>query len=58
MCYNVACLYALEGQTEKALSCLEEAIGRGFGRKDWIEHDPDLDSLRGDPRFQALLWQA
>jgi len=57
VCYNVACLYALEGQTDKALSCLEEAIGRGFGRKDWIEHDPDLDSLRGEPRFQALLWQ-
>ncbi len=57
VCYNVACLYALEGQADKALSCLEEAIARGFGRKDWIEHDPDLDSLRGDPRFEALLWQ-
>ncbi|HSM18081.1 MAG TPA: protein kinase [Gemmatimonadales bacterium] len=57
VCYNVACLYALEGQTDKALSCLEEAIERGFGRKDWIEHDPDLDSLRGEPRFHALLWQ-
>lgn len=53
--YNVACLYALEGLADKAIECLEEAVRVGFGHHDWIEHDPDLDSLRGDPRFQALL---
>jgi len=53
--YNVACLYALEGMADKAISCLEDAIRVGFGNRDWIEHDPDLASLRDHPRFQALL---
>lgn len=53
--YNVACLYALEDQPEQAIDCLERAIDAGFGNRDWIEHDPDLDSLRAHPRFGSLL---
>jgi TolB-like protein/Flp pilus assembly protein TadD len=53
--YNVACLFALEGQKEKAISCLEEAFQAGFANKEWVEKDPDLDSLRDDPRFQTML---
>jgi serine/threonine protein kinase/tetratricopeptide (TPR) repeat protein len=53
--YNVACLFALEGRREDALGCLEQAFSGGFGNWEWIAHDPDLNSLRGDPRFQALL---
>ena len=53
--YNVACSYALLGETEEAMQCLERAILRGFGHKEWLEHDADLDVLRSDPRFQALL---
>ena len=55
VCYNVACLYSLEGRVEDALRCLEDAFQHGFGDKAWIEHDPDLEPLRGEPRFQALL---
>ena len=55
MLYNVACLYALEGMTDAALDCLEQALRAGFGHADWITHDPDLESLRALPRFQALL---
>lgn len=55
VCYNVACLYALEGRIEDALRCLEDAFRHGFGDRAWIEHDPDLERLRGEPRFQALL---
>jgi TolB-like protein/tetratricopeptide (TPR) repeat protein len=55
--YNVACLYALEGETERAISCLEDAVDVGFGNKGWMENDPDLESLRGHPRFQSLLSQ-
>ncbi len=54
--YNVACLYALEGKTDEALEGLEQAVRAGFGARDWIAHDPDLDSLRNHPRFKALLW--
>ena len=53
--YNVACLYALEGETERAIDCLEQAFARGFGNKSWIAADPDLASLHDHPRFQALL---
>jgi adenylate cyclase len=52
---NGACLFARDGNKEKALSLLEMAFGKGFGKRDWIEHDPDYDSLRDEPRFQALL---
>jgi TolB-like protein/Flp pilus assembly protein TadD len=54
--YNVACLYALEGQSDDALDCLELAVRGGLGMREWIERDPDLDSLREHPRFRALAW--
>ena len=53
--YNVACVYAIEGKKEDALQCLEEAIDKGYGHREWIEHDSDLNSLRSDSRFKALL---
>lgn len=53
--YNVACLYALEGQSDEAIACLEEAIRVGFGNREWLKHDPDIESLRSDPRFAELM---
>jgi len=53
--YNVACVYAIEGMKDEALKCLEKAIDKGYGHKEWIEHDSDLNSLRSDPRFKSLL---
>ena len=53
--YNVACLFALEGESERAIDCLEEAIAAGFGNRDWISQDPDLEALRGIPRFEQLV---
>jgi Flp pilus assembly protein TadD len=53
--YNVACLYALGGMVEEAIACLDKAIQNGFGHREWTENDSDLDALRNDPRFQALL---
>ena len=53
--YNVACLYALEGQVEDAIRSLEDAFEVGFTNREWIKRDPDLDSLREHPRFLALL---
>ncbi|MCR4340752.1 MAG: protein kinase [Gemmatimonadaceae bacterium] len=52
--YNVACVYALSGRRDAALSCLEKAVDNGFGHKEWLEHDTDLETLRDDPRFQSL----
>lgn len=53
--YNVGCTYALLGKVEKAIDYLDEAITFGMGHKEWFENDPDLDSVREHPRFQALL---
>lgn len=53
--YNVACFYALSGERDRALDALEGAVRVGFGNREWIERDPDLDSVRDAPRFQAVL---
>ncbi len=53
--YNVACVYSLEGKTDEALTCLDKAVRNGFGHREWLENDSDLDPLRGDSRFEALL---
>lgn len=55
--YNVACTYALLGQTKRAIDCLEKALRQGFGHKEWMEHDPDLESLRDHARFRELMWE-
>jgi serine/threonine protein kinase/Tfp pilus assembly protein PilF len=53
--YNTACTYlSFDDMHEEAMSCLERAIDKGFGHKEWIDHDPDLNSLRDHPRFKAL----
>jgi serine/threonine protein kinase/tetratricopeptide (TPR) repeat protein len=52
--YNVACVYALGDLKDEAIECLDKAIQNGFGHRQWVEHDSDLESLRGDPRFEAL----
>jgi serine/threonine protein kinase/tetratricopeptide (TPR) repeat protein len=53
--YNVACVYALGGKNEDALTCLEKAVQNGFGHRSWLENDSDFNSIRQEPRFQALL---
>jgi hypothetical protein len=52
--YNVACTYSLLGKKDEAISCIERAVDKGFGHKEWIDHDPDLNSLREDPRFKSI----
>ena len=52
---NGACLQAKLGHTDRAIALLERVSARGWGQRDWLERDPDYDSLRGDPRFQTLL---
>ena len=55
--YNLACLLALEGRRDEALARLGEALATGWSWPGMFK-DPDLDSLRGDPEFEALLDQA
>lgn len=53
--YNAACTYAHMGDSERALDLLERALFAGHGFLDWIEHDPDLDSLRKLPRYRTIM---
>lgn len=53
--YNVACFYAMKGDYDRALDLLERAVVNGWGDRAWLETDSDLDALRDDRRFQALL---
>ncbi len=53
--YNVACIYAILGQTEDALACLRNVTERSGWYRGWAAKDPDFESLRSDPRFQALI---
>ncbi len=53
--YNVACVYALLGEADKAVDCLEKSITHGWGQREWMEHDPDLAALRDHPRFRVLI---
>jgi hypothetical protein len=52
---SATCLHAQLGQKDQALDMLERLVARGWCKRDWIEHDPDYDSLRDDPRFKKLL---
>jgi len=56
--YNLACSCALLGQSEEALKALEQAIAFGYHDFDYMQRDPDLESLRGDPRYAALVARA
>ena len=53
--YNVACTYSEMKQIEKALDALELAVECGYSDVAWMEKDEDLDNLRDEPRYKALV---
>jgi len=53
--YNVACNFATLGEVDESLDYLEQAIEHGTVSSDWMRNDEDLVSLRGNPRYTALL---
>jgi tetratricopeptide (TPR) repeat protein len=50
-------IYALRGETQKALSALRQAIDEGWRAFwwYWLKEDPTLESLHGEPEFQAMV---
>jgi len=52
--YNLAGVVALQGDGEKALRFLEEALARGLVT-DGLAEDPDFVSLHGDTEFEAMV---
>ncbi len=58
VCYNVGCIYAILGDHQRAIDCLENAVKFGFGDQNIIRNDPYLKPLRNEPRYQELLARA
>jgi len=56
--YNLACSYAVLGMVDPAFTALQRALELGYRYLDHLRHDPDLKSLRRDPRFARLLRRA
>jgi eukaryotic-like serine/threonine-protein kinase len=52
--YDIACIYALLGEKERALDWLTDAARNGFPCHSFFERDPFLESIRGE-RFDALM---
>jgi tetratricopeptide (TPR) repeat protein len=53
--YNLACSYAVLGMIERAFEALERSLRLGYRHFHHLRRDPDLKSLRRDPRFARLL---
>lgn len=53
--YNLACLEALSGERELALTHLEQALADDPKLRGWASQDEDLASLRDDPAFRGLV---
>lgn len=53
--YNLACLYARQNDTYKALSTLNQAIKNGYNNWSHIKTDKDLASISHTPYFKKLI---
>ena len=53
--YGIACNYSRLGEIDEAIYYLEKASRNGFAHWEWVENDTDLDPIRDDPRFEAII---
>jgi tetratricopeptide (TPR) repeat protein len=53
--YNLACYEALGGRTDDAIAHVSRAVELAERFRGYAAEDPDLASLRDDPRFNAVL---
>jgi tetratricopeptide (TPR) repeat protein len=53
--YNLACSLALSKKRPDALKSLRKAVSLGYDDLDWMQQDPDLETLKSDPEFRKLL---
>ena len=53
--YTAACTYVTLAQHERALDCLERAADLGGLQLGWLRHDSDMDPIRDEPRFRAVM---
>jgi Flp pilus assembly protein TadD len=53
--YNLACSFALTEHPDDAFVALRKAVELGYRDFRFMREDRDLDSIRKDPRFRAIL---
>ncbi|MBA3804628.1 MAG: protein kinase [Acidobacteria bacterium] len=53
--YELASVYALEGMRDEAFEWLEKAVALGNENLAVFKHDPNLSSLRTEPRFREIM---
>jgi serine/threonine protein kinase len=53
--YQIACVYAVLGETDKAMAWLERSVATGFACWPFFRVDPHLESLREEPEFKRLV---
>ena len=53
--YQIAGIYAILGESQKALEWLERSVNTGFACWPFFQSDPALKNLRTHPQFQALV---
>ena len=53
--YSMAQWFALQGQKDSAFYWLDRFYRHPTGELGWTPHDPFLDNLKDDPRFNELL---
>jgi len=53
--YNLACLYAIQGDTRKGLDYLRRAVSLDASVREWARNDDDLRGLRAEPEFEGVL---
>ena len=53
--YNIACTYSRMKKIEEALDALERCVAAGYRDVEWMEKDADLDNLRDEPRYKAVV---
>jgi tetratricopeptide (TPR) repeat protein len=53
--YNIACSYSLLKDKTNALAWLKKAVDSGITDKATISEDKDLEFIRNEPEYKALM---
>ena len=56
--YNMACAYARMENKDEAFSWLIRLVDKGMDLPEWLEKDPEFESLQSDPRMKELVDRA
>ena len=53
--YNMACVYSIKKDADKAFECLNKAVDAGLLNVNQFQDDDDLANIKEDPRFAKLI---